>query len=115
MDWAHVRHVPVIDDHGTLVGLVSHRDLLGASLAMVDKARTEFDRKSWLAHIAVQDVMQKSVHAVNPTSSVSQVAKLMRTKKIGCVPVIDNGRLVGIVTEYDLLHIVEKLCAERAA
>lgn len=115
MDWAHVRHVPVVDKDGALVGLVSHRDLLGASLAMVDKARTEFDRKNWLAHILVKDVMQQSVLAVNPTASVALVAKMMRTKKIGCVPVVEEGKMIGIVTEHDLLHIVEKVCAERTA
>ena len=115
MEWAHVRHVPVVDGEGSLVGLVSHRDLLGASLAMVDKAKTEFDKKNWLAHILVKDVMQKTVLAVNPTASVAQVARLMRTNKIGCVPVVENGKLVGIVTEHDLLQIVEKLCTEKAA
>lgn len=111
MDWAHIRHVPVVDESNKLVGIVSHRDLLAASLAMVDKVRTEFDRKNWLAHVLVKDVMRKSILAVRPTAHIAQVAKLMRSRKIGCVPVIDNDKLVGIITEHDLLELVERLCS----
>lgn len=114
MDWAHIRHVPVIDEYGKLVGVISHRDLLSASLAMIDKANTEFDRKNWLAHIQVKDVMQNSVLTVQPSAPISQVARLMRTRKIGCIPVVEAGKLVGIITEHDLLQIVEAMSSNPA-
>lgn len=92
MEWKHVRHVPVEDDHGALVGLVSHRELL-ALLAAPGDAR---DR-------AVGEVMRPSPRTIRPGASCAEALELLRDGTLGCLPVVENGQLVGIVTERDFL------------
>ncbi|MCS7225289.1 MAG: CBS domain-containing protein [Armatimonadetes bacterium] len=84
-----VSGVPVVDekDKTKVVGLVSEADLLAAS----PTAKT------------VGDVMKKKVTSVSPDTSLDEVASILVSKKIKRVPVIDNGKLVGIVSRIDVL------------
>ncbi len=106
MEWAHVRHVPVVDAHGRLVGIVSHRDLLRASISSVETHIVRAERRQHLAQIAVAQVMQAPAHTVTPETTVRQAAAIMRTFHVGCLPVIENGVLVGIVTAHDMLGLI---------
>ena len=108
MEWAHTRHVPVVDADGKVMGMVSHRDLLAASVATVSDT-SEVERKRHLWTIPLTDVLRYPVITTTPEVSVQEAAGLMRKHKIGCLPVIDAGKLVGIITEYDLLRVVEEL------
>ena len=107
MGWAHIRHVPVVDAQGKLVGLLSQRDVLRSTLS--DLASTSVDRRSQLGHVALADVMRREVLTVGPDDSVQTAARLMRKHKYGCLPVVEGGRLAGIITEHDLLAVVERL------
>ncbi|MFQ5803491.1 MAG: CBS domain-containing protein [Candidatus Methylomirabilales bacterium] len=109
MDWAHVRHVPVVDREQRVVGIVSHRDLLHAAISFVKTDVAEVERKQYLGTVPIEKVMQTTVRTIGPDATVQEAAKLMRTSKIGCLPVVDQGKLVGIISEYDLLRIVEQL------
>jgi len=109
MNWAHARHVPVVDRTGTLVGMVSHRDVLQASLSSLDEATTAADRKIHLSHIELAKVMRTPVTTIAPDALIQDAARLMRGHKIGCLPVLDRGKLVGIISEHDLLHLVAEL------
>lgn len=106
MDWAHVRHVPVVDAHGRLAGIVSHRDLLRASVSSIETRAVRAERHQHLAQITVAQVMQAPAHTVTPETTVRQAAATMRTLHIGCLPVIEQGVLVGIVTAHDLLGLI---------
>jgi CBS domain-containing protein len=106
MDWAHVRHVPVVDAHGRLVGIVSHRDLLRASVSSVETHIVRAERRQHLAQITVAQVMQTPTHTVTPETTVRQAAATMRTFHVGCLPVIEHGVLVGIVTAHDMLGLI---------
>lgn len=106
MDWAHVRHVPVVDANGRLVGVVSHRDLLRASISSVETHIVQAERRQHLAQITVAQVMQTPTHTVTPETTVRQAAATMRTFHIGCLPVIERGALVGIVTAHDMLGLI---------
>jgi CBS domain-containing protein len=108
MNWAHVRHVPVVDGHGKLIGIVSHRDLLHAAISSAAEV-SEVERTRHLWKVAIEPIMRTDVQTIGPDDPVSKAALLMRCSKIGCLPVVADGRLVGIITEYDLLGIVEKL------
>lgn len=92
MEWKHVRHVPVEDDAGTLVGLVSHRELL-ALLATTGDAGGR----------AVGDIMRRSPVTIRPSASCAEALELLRDGRLGCLPVVEEGQLVGIVTERDFL------------
>jgi len=109
MEWAHVRHVPVVDAAGEVVGMVSHRDLLAASVASVSSRLSDAERKQHLWTIPIDKVMRRPVTTTIPTATIQEAARLMRRQKIGCLPVVEDGKLVGIITEYDLLGVVEAL------
>lgn len=101
MDWKHVRHVPVEDDAGRLKGLVSHRDLLKwMSRAMQSDAPRP---------VTVEEIMVPDPIWVSPETTTVEAIDLMRSRKVGCLPVLENGRLVGIVTAYDFLAISTEL------
>ncbi len=101
MDWRHIRHVPVEDNDGNLVGLVSHRTLL----RMVGKGM----RSSGSAPVAVKDIMIKDLVTVTPSTPTLEAIEKMRTHRIGSIPVVEDGRLVGIITERDLIRIAAML------
>jgi CBS domain-containing protein len=101
MDLGRVRHFPVLED-GRLVGIVSQRDLLAASLTRV----LDFEgahRRAFLHSVEVREVMTRSVRTVKPETTLAEVARLLDRHKIGCVVVMEGERAVGLVTETDLL------------
>ena len=90
------RHLPVLKD-GRLVGVLSDRDLRPVLLS------------PGLAQAAVQELMSEDLATVTPDSPIEDAASLLVVKKIGCLPVIEDGRVVGIVTETDLLAVLVEL------
>lgn len=104
MHWKHVRHVPVEDDAGHLIGIVSHRDLL--ELFALGKITGP-------AQLVVGDVMKTDLITVAPETSALEALELMRERRIGCLPVIKDDKLVGLVTAYDFLTVSAKLFEER--
>ncbi|MFN8177816.1 MAG: CBS domain-containing protein [bacterium] len=108
MEWAHVRHVPVVNVKGEVVGMLSHRDLLAVSMSSIGSRITDLDRKQHLWSVPLQTVMRAPVTTIGPEASVQQAASIMRSRKIGCLPVVEGGKLVGILTDHDLLRVVEE-------
>jgi CBS domain-containing protein len=103
-----VRHLPVVDDQGKLVGLLSHPDLLHAASSFLSDRET--DRNSIIDKVPVGRIMQHEVLTVQPTDSLIEAGKLMWDAKIGCLPVVDpEGTLVGIITEADFIAIAVEL------
>jgi len=100
MDWRHVRHVPVENDSGELVGLVSHRALL----RLVATGRVGKDYR-----VTVDEIMNPHPLTVEPDTSTVDAIRLMREKKLACLPVTRNDKLVGIVTEHDLIIVASHL------
>lgn len=103
MDWRHVRHVPVEDDEGNLVGLVSHRALL----RLVATGRMGKDKR-----VTVAEIMKSDPITVSPDTSTVEAIRLMRKKKLACLPVTKKGKLVGLVTEHDLVVVSSYLLEE---
>ena len=101
MDWEHVRHVPVEDDEGRLVGVVSHRSLL--------RLIAQGNVGSSSEPVAVRNIMKTDVVTVSPETSTLEAMSIMRESKVGCLPVIDKGRLVGIITDHDLIVVASSL------
>jgi CBS domain-containing protein len=96
-----VRHMPVVRA-GRLVGVVSERDLLRASLSSLDPRRQE--RRAFLEAIDISQVMSAPPVVVEVDSPVEEAARIMADNRIGCLPVMQGEELVGMVTETDLLR-----------
>ncbi|MBS3742985.1 MAG: CBS domain-containing protein [Wenzhouxiangellaceae bacterium] len=100
MEWRYVRHVPVEDDSGRLLGLISHRQLLRLIARGIDK-KTE--------PVMVRDIMRPDPTSIGPETTTVEAIRLMREKRLSCLPVTENGKLVGLVTEYDLIVVASRL------
>jgi CBS domain-containing protein len=98
MDWRHIRHVPVEDQDGRLVGLVTHRGLLRM---MISRGNSE--------PVTVREIMVNDPMVVSPSTSSLEAMNIMRTHRVGCLPVVESDQLVGIVTSYDFLEASAKL------
>ncbi|MHC4377137.1 MAG: CBS domain-containing protein [Planctomycetota bacterium] len=100
MDWEHIRHVPVEDDDGSLVGLVSHRALL----RMVGRGL-----KGDAPPVAVREIMKTDPVTIGPEASTLDALRLMRAKRLSCLPVVRGGKLVGLLTEHDYMEVAREL------
>jgi CBS domain-containing protein len=99
MEWKHVRHMPVEAKGGRLVGLLSCFDVLRQY-----GGRAEPDGGS----VQVKAVMDSNPVTVAPETSMLDAVRLLRTENVDCLPVVKDGHLIGIVTEHDFVHIVER-------
>ena len=105
MDWRHIRHVPVEDEEGRLVGLVTHRALLRL---LSRRSQAESDNP-----LTVREIMKTDPVKVSSTTPTLDAMELMRSNKVGCLPVVDDGQLVGIVTSFDFLDASARLFKEQ--
>ncbi|HVV84795.1 MAG TPA: CBS domain-containing protein, partial [Kofleriaceae bacterium] len=102
MIWERIRHVPVEDKDHRLIGLVTQRAVL------------RFIASHGISHrTPASAIMRRDVLTVAPETPTIDAIRLMRRKRIGCLPVVQDGRLVGILTEEDFLTIASKLLEER--
>lgn len=104
MEQARIRHLPIIDAAGAFVGLLTHRDLLAASvsrLAEIDQTTQE----EIYAGIPISEVMRADVAMASPDLPLRQAAEVLLTQKYGCLPVVESGKLVGILTASDFIRL----------
>jgi CBS domain-containing protein len=100
MHWKRVRHVPVENDKGELVGIISHRDLL--ELIVLGKANGR-------CATPVREIMKTDLITITPQTSALDALFIMRERGIGCLPVVNGKMLVGLITAYDYLTVSAKL------
>jgi len=101
MLWRKIRHLPIEDNKGKLVGLVSSRNLL-QHLTHQKKAGSK-------KVTSIADIMIKEVISIHPESNILDAMRLMSDHKIGCLPVCKEDELVGIITEKDFLRVSSRL------
>jgi CBS domain-containing protein len=108
MRLGRIRHLPVLDDDGQiLVGIVSQRDLFRDALAQALGYGKHAQRKI-LSTLSVKEVMASDVVTTGPDTALVEAARLLAERKIGCLPVVENGRLVGILTEGDFVALIAR-------
>jgi acetoin utilization protein AcuB len=107
-----VRRLPVIDKDGQLMGIVAEMDLLYASPSPATSLSV-YEIHYLMARITVQDVMTKEVISIEEDTPLEEAARIMVDNKIGGLPVVRNGTLVGIITETDLFKIFLELLGAR--
>ncbi|MGZ8846270.1 MAG: CBS domain-containing protein [Pyrinomonadaceae bacterium] len=107
MDWRHIRHVPVEDEDGRLVGLVTHRGLL----RLLSRGSNAPSGNS----LTVREIMKQNPTSVTSTTPTLEAIEIMRRSGFGCLPVVDDNQLVGIVTSYDFLTATASLFKQHLA
>ena len=104
MDWKYIRNVPVEDDNGNLVGLVTSRILLRHLLKNSNQSIS-----TALESMHVKDIMLANPKTISPGVKVADAKALMEKENISCLPVIDDEKLVGLITENNFLAITSSL------
>jgi acetoin utilization protein AcuB len=107
-----IRHLPVVDRAGKMVGLVTEEDLLKAEPSAVTSLSV-WEIHSLLTRVKVKDVMVRDVITTTEDTPIEEAAQLMLDHKIGCLPVLREGKLLGIITESDLFRTFMELFAAR--
>ena len=102
-----IRHLPVLDEGGELVGILSQRDLFRGALAKA-LGYGSSQQEKMLAMLVVKEVMTTEVLTAGPDTPLSEAAAVMQKNKIGSLPVVQGGKLVGIVTEGDFVALAAK-------
>jgi acetoin utilization protein AcuB len=107
-----IQRLPVVDKNNKLLGIITEKDILYASPS---KATTldVYEISSLMSKLQVQSVMTKEIITISPDTPLEDAARILADNKIGGLPVLDNGLLVGIITESDLFHVFIELFGAR--
>lgn len=98
----HVRHLPVVDANERLVGLISQRDLQRVSPSPITTLSAG-EVNYLLNKVTAEKIMHREVFTCSPDTLVEQAGCIMRDRGVGCLPVVEDARLVGIITGVDLI------------
>ncbi|MCP4075769.1 MAG: CBS domain-containing protein [Gammaproteobacteria bacterium] len=98
----HIRHIPVVSSDKQLIGLVTQRDVLEATVPGSEQQGNRGD-------IKLSEIMIRNVSVLHQTDSVRQAAIYLQTHKFGCLPVVSDDALVGIITDSDFIDIAINL------
>ena len=102
MKQQRIRHIPILDADGELCGILTQRDLfrgiLLRSLGYGERAEQKL-----LDSLSIKDAMHEDVTSISPKATLSDAARVMLSNKIGCLPVVDGTRLVGLLSEADFV------------
>lgn len=109
MNEKHIHHIPIVDDNDGLVGLISHRDLLAASSSILNTHPSDN------SDIPVEQIMITDVVSIRPDTGTLKAAQYIHNSRHGCLPVVDEGVLIGIITEYDFVEVAINLLEQRAS
>jgi acetoin utilization protein AcuB len=109
----HVRHLPVVDEHDHLVGLVSQRDLQRVAPSPISTLSAG-EVNYLLNKVTAEKIMHREVVTCSPDTPVEQAACIMRDRSVGCLPVVAEGRLLGILTGVDLIDFFLNVSGCRA-
>ena len=107
-----IRRLPVLDRHGRLVGIVSEKDLLYVSPSPATTLSV-YEVGYLLSKIRVEEIMTRDVITVSPDTPLEQAARIMVDNKIGGLPVMEDGVLVGIITETDIFKTLLEMLGAR--
>jgi CBS domain-containing membrane protein len=108
MEMARVRHVPIVDARDRFIGIITHRDMLAVAVSKLsdidNDTQDELD-----AGIPLREIMRTDVQTVASDTLLRDAAQMLLDHKYGCLPVVDNKKLVGIITEADFLRLTISL------
>lgn len=102
MNWRKIHHIPVENDAGEVVGIISSADII----------KYYCNKRESDLHITVNDIMNTQPKTVTADTCTIEALKLMRTNNLGCLPVVKNNKLIGMLTEFDFVYMAEHLFEE---
>jgi len=108
MDLARIRHIPIVDHDMSFTGLLTHRDILSATVSKLAGVDSQTQEELDMG-IPVQEIMNTRVKTIHPDDNLRDAAGLLLEHKYGCLPVVMDGKLVGILTEADFLSLTISL------
>ncbi len=103
LDWRSIRYIPVEDDQKHLLGLITMRKVLREYTKVVNE-----DEEASVTQ-TVNDIMEQNPITIHPEASIMEAMEIMQDQKIGCLPVVKNSRLVGVITEDNFMNITRRL------
>ncbi|MBL4305090.1 CBS domain-containing protein [Vibrio fluvialis] len=106
MEALDIRHIPVVDANRKLLGIVTQRDILAAQESSLQRLPAE---QSYTADTPLYEMMHTEVMTVAPQAGLKESALYMQKHKVGCLPVVAKGELVGIITDSDFVSIAINL------
>ncbi len=104
MKKSKIRHIPIVNDNHFLVGLITERDIKDASPSIF-----KLDLKEHFLNKPIKDIMPTNIITGHPLDFVEEIAAILIENRIGCLPILLDRKLVGLITESDLLHTFIKL------
>ena len=99
-----IRHIPIVNDHHILVGIITERDVKDASPSIF-----QLELKENFLTKPIKNVMSTDLITGHPLDFVEEIAAVLIDNQIGCLPILQDRKLVGLITETDLLHTFVKL------
>lgn len=108
MTEARIRHIPILNEYGNLCGLVTHRDLLMASISRFADIHAE-EQEALDSGIPLHAIMLTDITTIQGNSLLRDAAELLLEQKFGCLPVMQDEKLIGILTEADFLKMAIRL------
>ena len=106
LERGRIRHLPVVDGDERLLGLITHRHILNAWVSHGQPGVEPPGRVA--AEVPVEMLMEKDVLTVEPDTAAAEAARLLISYRFGCLPVVEHGKLVGIVTESDFVRFAHR-------
>ncbi|WP_028575127.1 CBS domain-containing protein [Desulfonatronovibrio hydrogenovorans] len=108
MNMARIRHIPIVNEEMHFIGLLTHRDILAATVSKLADVDSSTQEELDLG-IPVLEIMNTSVRTISGNDSLRDAAALLLEHKFGCLPVVEGEKLVGIITEADFLNLTISL------
>lgn len=108
----HIRHLPIVSPDGSLIGVVTQRDILAAGDS---KLLTKGEQDSAEQYVALSSIMTTPVQSVDERAGLRGTAMHLQKNKLGCLPVLRKDKLVGIITDSDFIAIAINLMEQLEA
>lgn len=108
MNLARIRHIPIVTEDMKFKGLLTHRDILGATVSKLAELDSQTQEELDMG-IPVMEIMNPNVKTISGNVSLRDAASILLKHKFGCLPVVEKGILVGIITEADFLNLTISL------